>query len=81
ESEDDKKRDVLGIDKRLWKNIFDRVSTREIIGFVEITKAGNPKIIDATNRQDFVDNKEYRELKDFIITQLDSIENYKKHTR
>lgn len=81
ESEDDKKRDVLGIDKRLWKNIFDRVSTREIIGFVEITKLGNPKIIDATNRQDFVDNKEYRELKDFIITQLDSIENYKKHIR
>lgn len=81
ESEDDKKRDVLGIDKRLWKNIFDRVSTREIIGFVEITKIGNPQIIDATNRQDFVDNKEYRELKDFIITQLDSIENYKKHIR
>ena len=81
ESEDDKKRDVLGIDKRLWKNIFDRVSTREIIGFVEITKQGNPQIIDATNRQDFVDNKEYRELKDFIITQLDSIENYKKHVR
>jgi len=81
ESDDDKKRDVLGIDKRLWKNIFDRVSTREIIGFVEITKLGNPQIIDATNRQDFVDNNEYRELKDFIITQLDCIESYKKHIR
>lgn len=81
EYEDDKKRDVLGIDKRLWKNIFDRVSTREIIGFVDITKQGNPNIIDATNRQDFVDNKEYQELKDFIITQLDSIESYKKHIR
>ena len=81
ESDDDKKRDILGIDKRLWKNIFDRVSTREIIGFVEITKQENPNIIDATNRQDFVDNKEYQELKEFIITQLDSIENYKKHIR
>ena len=62
-------------------NIFDRVSTREIIGIVEITKEGNPMIIDATNRQDFVDNAQYRELKDFIITQLDSIEKYKKHIR
>ena len=81
ESDDDKKRDVLGIDKRLWKNIFDRVSTREIIGIVEITKEENPMIIDATNRQDFVDNDQYRELKEFIITQLDSIENYKKYIR
>ena len=81
EADDDKKRDVLGIDKRLWKNIFDRVSTREVIGIVEITKEENPMIIDATNRQDFVDNEQYRDLKDFIITQLDSIENYKKYIR
>lgn len=81
QGDDDKKRDVLGIDKRLWMNIFDRVSTREIIGFVEITREGNPNIIDATNRQDFVDNEEYRSLKEFIITQLDAIESYKKHIR
>lgn len=77
----DKKRDILGIDKRLWQDIFSRVSSREILGIVEITKNGNPKIVDATNRQDFVDNEEYRELKDFIITQLNSIENYKKFVR
>lgn len=81
ESDDDKKRDVLGIDKRLWKDIFDRVSTREIIGIVEITKDNNPMIIDATNRQDFVDNEQYRDLKEFIITQLDAIESYKKYSR
>lgn len=81
ESDDDKKRDVLGIDKRLWKDIFDRVSTREIIGIVEITKKDNPMIIDATNRQDFVDNEQYRDLKEFIITQLDAIESYKKYSR
>lgn len=80
-NKDDEKRDVLGIDKRVWENIFDRVSSREIIGIVEITMRDNPKIIDATNRQDFVDNEEYRELKRFIITQLDAIENYKKFAR
>lgn len=81
QGDDDKKRDVLGIDKRLWQNIFDRVSSREIIGYVEITREGNPNIIDATNRQDFVDNDEYRKLKEFIITQLDAIETYKKYVR
>lgn len=73
ENEDDpyKRRDILGIDKRLWQDTFTRIGTREVIGFVEITKDGNPKIIDATNRQDFVDTPEYRALKQFIIEQLD----------
>lgn len=80
-TKNDEKRDVLGIDKRVWENIFDRVSSREIIGVVEITKQDNPRIIDATNRQDFVDNEDYNELKRFIITQLDAIESYKKFAR
>ncbi|TWI16591.1 ATP-binding protein [Sphingobacterium siyangense] len=77
----DKKRDILGIDKRVWQNIFDRISTREIIGILEITSENNPRIIDATNRQDFLDNIEYRDLKDFIIIQLTALEGYKKHLR
>jgi len=71
EEHSDKKRDILGIDKRLWRDIFNRLSTRDFIGIVDITKDGNPDIIDATNRQDFVDNQEYRDLKDFIIEQID----------
>lgn len=67
----DKQRDILGIDKRLWRDIFNRIGTREVIGVVEITKDENPAIIDATNRQDFVDTKQYRDLKEFIIDQLD----------
>jgi signal transduction histidine kinase len=70
EEHPDKKRDILGIDKRLWRDIFNRLSTRDIIGIVDITKEGNPNIIDATNRQDFVDNMEYRKLKEFIINQI-----------
>lgn len=70
ESHPDKKRDILGIDKRLWRDIFNRISSREVIGIVDITKEENPNIIDATNRQDFVENKEYSELKEFIIEQL-----------
>jgi signal transduction histidine kinase len=67
----EKRRDILGIDKRRWRGTFDKVGTREIIGILDITQTNNPKIIDATNRQDFIDTLEYRELKDFIIEQID----------
>lgn len=77
----DKKRDILGIDKRLWQDIFSRISTREFLGTIEITSEGNPKIIDATNRQDFVDNEEYREFKTFIINQLSALQAYKEQER
>ncbi len=76
-----KQRDVLGIDKRLWQDIFNKISTREVIGVVDITKGNNPLIIDATNRQDFVDNPEYRELKKFIIDQLDVFSQVKIYER
>ncbi|MEO6328991.1 MAG: ATP-binding protein, partial [Ginsengibacter sp.] len=66
-----KRRDILGIDKRRWQGTFDKVGTREIIGMLDITQQDNPRIIDATNRQDFIDTPEYRELKDFVISQLD----------
>jgi signal transduction histidine kinase len=81
EQDIDKKRDILGIEKRRWSGAFDKIGTREIIGILEITKKGNPKIIDATNRQDFVDNREYRDLKDFIISQLNALADLKKHER
>lgn len=77
----DKKRDILGIDKKLWHGIFDKISTREIIGIVEITKEDNPQIIDATNRQNFVENKEYSDLKGFIIQQLNVFADVKKYER
>lgn len=81
EADPDRKRDILGIDKRLWQDIFNRISTREIIGILDITKNGNPKIIDATNRQDFIDNPEYRELKEFILEQLRAFEELKIYNR
>jgi signal transduction histidine kinase len=81
EANRDKKRDILGIDKRLWSDSFDKVGTRELIGVVNITKALNPNITDSTNRQDFIDNQEYRDLKDFIIEQIDVFSDLKVFKR
>lgn len=77
----DKKRDILGIDKRVWQDIFNRISTREFLGSIELTRDGNPNIIDATNRQDFVDNEAYRKFKDFIVLQLNALQAYKETMR
>lgn len=81
EHSSEKKRDILGIDKRRWSSTFDRVGTKEVLGLVDITKQFNPKIIDATNRQDFIDVIEYRLLKDFIIDQIKVFEQIKHYER
>ena len=74
-------KDLLGIDKRRWSGFFDRLSTRDLLGRVEITDELNPGIIDATNRQDFVDNKEWQELRKFVIEQVAQIEALLKQKR
>jgi len=74
-------KDLLGIDKRRWSGFFDKLSTRDLLGFIEITNENNPNIIEATNRQDFVDNKEWQELKLFFIEQLTQIEKYLKEVK
>ncbi|MCK4761122.1 MAG: sensor histidine kinase [Candidatus Aminicenantes bacterium] len=73
-----KQRDILGIDKRRWSGFFEKISSHDLIGIVEITKEKNPKIEDATNRQDFIDCPEYRRLKDFIVDQIGQLEKLLK---
>jgi len=77
----DNQRDILGIDKRRWSGFFDKVSSRDIIGILEIKKDLSPNIIDATNRQDFIDNQDYRDLKEFVITQIAELEKYLKYKK
>ena len=77
----DAKRDVLGIDKRLWQDIFSRISSTEFSRIREITQQHNPKIIDTTNRHAFVENDEYKALKRFIIQQLVALQMYRSDLR
>jgi len=71
-------KDLLGIDKRRWSGFFDKISTRDILGWIDISAERNPNIVDATNRQDFVDNEAWQELKKFVIKQISKIEAYLK---
>lgn len=77
----DEQKDLFGIDKRRWSGFFEKLSTRDILGWVDITDELNPQIKDSTNRQDFVDNKEWTALKEFVIDQIHQIELYLKHEK
>lgn len=77
----DEQKDLFGIDKRRWSGFFEKLSTRDIIGWVDIKDELNPEIKDSTNRQDFVDNKEWTALKAFVIDQVHQIELYLKHEK
>jgi signal transduction histidine kinase len=78
EADQNKQKDILGIDKRRYSGFFDRLSTRDLLGFVEISDEHNSEIIEATNRQDFVDNLAWQSLKSFIIEQVYQLEKYLK---
>jgi signal transduction histidine kinase len=71
-------KDLLGIDKRRWSGFFDKIGTRDLFGWIDISLKRNPLIIDATNRQGFVDNEAWRELKKFVIKQISEIEKFLK---
>lgn len=75
----DEQKDLFGIDKRRWSGFFEKLSTRDIIGWVDIKDELNPEIKDSTNRQDFVDNKEWSALREFVVNQIHQIELYLKH--
>lgn len=77
----DEQKDLFGIDKRRWSGFFEKLSTRDIIGWVDIKDELNPEIKDSTNRQDFVDNTEWSSLKEFVINQIHQIELYLKHQK
>lgn len=74
-------KDLFGIDKRRYSGFFEKLSTRDLVGWLDITDKLNPDIKDSTNRQDFVDNKEWAALKVFVINQIHQIEEFLKDTK
>ena len=69
--------DWLGIDNKHSQAVFRSLGTRDIMGYVQITKEGNPLLKDATNRQGLnEDTLEFEEFKKFIWTTLELLQEY-----
>ncbi|WP_127138045.1 sensor histidine kinase [Flagellimonas oceanensis] len=76
-----KQKDILGIDKRRYSGFFDKINSRDLLGFIELSDEENPNLIETTNRQDFLNNEEWKELKLFVIEQIEQIEKCLKYER
>lgn len=69
--------DWLGIDNKHAQAVFRSLGTRDIIGYVQITKKDNPSLKDATNRQGLnEDTPEFNAFKQFIWMILELLQNH-----
>jgi signal transduction histidine kinase len=69
--------DWLGIDNIHAQEMFRTFGTRDIVGYVQITKIHNPKLKDATNRQGLnEDIPEFEQFKLFIWNCIKMLEDY-----
>ena len=75
-------RDWLGLDLRRVSRVGDRLSTSQIVGYVRITKAGNPDVTDTSDREGLVSNPAtvaFRHLVTRVVALLE-IECHKDRT-
>lgn len=75
-------RDWLGLDLRRVSRVGDRLSTSQVVGYVRISKAGNPRIVDTSDREGLVSNPAtvaFRHLVTRVVTLLE-VERHKDRT-
>ena len=75
-------RDWLGLDLRRVSRVGDRLSTSQVVGYVRITKARNPRIVDTSDREGLVSNPAtvaFRHLVTRIVALLE-VERHKDRT-
>lgn len=69
-----KNNDWLRLDKRRVNNPTMRLSNNQIIGYISIGLDSNPNLKDQSNREGFVDNQAFEDLKEFIRLILNELE-------
>ncbi|MBQ8241731.1 MAG: ATP-binding protein [Bacteroides sp.] len=61
------KNDWLDIDRRQTQGMMRFFGTRDIIGYVQISKKGNTNLKPLTNRQGLEENDQFEQLRKFVI--------------
>ena len=70
----DDARDWFGLDPRRVSRVGSRLSTSQVVGYVRITKAHNPQIVDTSDRESLISNSAmsaFRLLVTRIVTLLE----------
>jgi signal transduction histidine kinase len=66
--------DWLRLDQRRVNNPVVRFSNNQIVGFVEISRDGNPELVDQTNREGLIHNRAYEDLRRLLYFVLQILE-------
>ena len=73
----EKENDWLGIDNKHAQGTFRTFGTRDIVGYVQISKTNNPMLRDATSRQGLnEDIAEFDDFKNFIWKSITILQDY-----
>ena len=59
--------DWLNIDRRQTQGLMRFFGTRDLIGYVQISKEGNPELKPLTNRQGLEENVAFYQLRQFVV--------------
>ena len=75
-------RDWLGLDLRRVSRVGNRLSTTQIVGYVSISAASNPKIADTSDRERLVQNREvlgFQEVLRQVVSLLEIERDLDRH--
>src|SRR5262245_64973633 len=73
--------DWLRLDQRRVNNPVVRFSNNQIVGFVEISRDGNPDLVDQTNREGLIHNRAYEDLRRLLYFVLQIVEAERQKIR
>jgi signal transduction histidine kinase len=73
--------DWLRLDQRRVNNPVEHLSNNQIIGFIDITRDGNPHLLDQTNREGLVQNPAVDDLRRLVYFVLQVLEAERQAVR
>jgi signal transduction histidine kinase len=73
--------DWLRLDQRRVNNPTVKLSNNQVVGFVEITRDGNPDLTDQTNREGLINNRALDDLRRFVGLALQALEGERQILR
>ncbi len=73
--------DWLRLDQRRVNNPVEHLSNNQIIGFIDISRDGNPQLLDQTNREGLVQNPAVEDLRRLVYFVLQVLEAERQTVR
>jgi signal transduction histidine kinase len=73
--------DWLRLDQRRVNNPVEHLSNNQVIGFIDITRDGNPDLMDQTNREGLMNNMAFEDLRRVVYFVLQIIEAERQTVR